>query len=860
MTSCLSTCPYRMPFALFLGAALLFVIAAEAKTAVSLGFVAPTLPSNRWVSRPSSASARHSGIIPSMKAKVPSGPPRIIISGAPASGKGTQCALLKDTYGLVHLSTGDMLRAAVQDETPVGLAAKGYMEAGKLVPDDIIIGVVKERLSCKDCDEKGWLLDGFPRTRAQADALADAGIQADSFVLLEVPDEVLIERVVGRRLDPETGDIYHTTFNPPSPEIEGRLIQRADDTEEKARVRLDQYHANVGAVMDAYTSICKVIDGTRAKDAVLADIKAGMEVRGGGSVSVEPTTPIEGMKPGTSGLRKKVKVWQEGNYLHNFVQCIFDAFPAEELKGSTIIVSGDGRYYNREAIQVITRIAAANGVGKLWIGKGGLMSTPAVSAVIRERNNGEAYAGLVLTASHNPGGPNEDFGIKFNTQSGSPATETLTDLTYEKTLEITSYKIVKDTPDIDLDVVGSTTVGDMVVEVIDPVEDYVALLRSVFDFPKIKAFLQRNDFSFLFDGMYGVSGPYAKRVLMEELGASEASLLRCEARDDFGGGHPDPNLFYAADLVGKMGMSVSGDALDEKEYPSPPAFGAAADGDADRNMILGRRFFVTPSDSLAVLTANSDAIPYFAKAGGIKGAARSMPSSGALDRVAEKEGIPMFETPTGWKFFGNLMDAKELGHSTSYHPFICGEESFGTGSDHVREKDGLWAVLAWLSVLAHKNQDPSQPLTEVKDIVEAHWAKYGRNYYCRYDYEGVESAGAEAMMEALRTPGVVKSGEQMGSYEVESIDDFSYTDPVDGSVSAKQGIRLLFKGGSRVVFRLSGTGSVGATVRMYVERFEPDVSKQKEVAASVLKELADIGIKVSKIQQFTGRDAPTLIT
>ncbi|CAB1105895.1 unnamed protein product [Ectocarpus sp. CCAP 1310/34] len=573
------------------------------------------------------------------------------------------------------------------------------------------------------------------------------------------------------------------------------------------------------------------------------------------------------MSASTSG----VAVWREGCYLNNFVQGVLDTFPQEELEGSTIIVSGDGRFYNPPAIQTIIRMAAANGVGRVWVGKGGLMSTPAVSAVLREKEGGAAYAGLVLTASHNPGGPDEDFGIKFNTASGSPATEVITDAVYARTLELKSYRTVEGTPDVNLDVVGKTKVAGMDVEVIDPVEEYVALLKTVFDFPSLRALLARPDFNFVFDGMHGVAGAYASRVFVDELGASEESLLRCDPREDFGGGHPDPNLTYASDLVRRMGLDSSGQPLQgaAADAAEPPTLGAAADGDADRNMILGRRFFVTPSDSLAVIAANAAAVPYFARAGGLGGAARSMPTSGALDRVCERQGVPMFETPTGWKFFGNLMDAKEMGHERSYFPFLCGEESFGTGSDHVREKDGLWAVLAWMSIIAHRNKVGTAgdggtagpaPLIGVQEIVEGHWREYGRNFYSRYDYEGVASEGAEAMMDNLRASSAQPGADLGSGFELKGIDDFEYTDPIDGSVSKNQGVRMLFTDGSRVVFRLSGTGSVGATVRMYIEKYEPDPSKQGLTTADVLRPLVDIGLKMSRLEEFTGRSSPTVIT
>ncbi|CAM9785077.1 unnamed protein product [Ascophyllum nodosum] len=793
--------------------------------------------------------------------------PKIIIAGAPASGKGTQCSLIKDRYGVVHLSTGDMLREAVKNETPVGVKAKSFMDEGKLVPDDVIIDIVQNRLEEEDCQTRGWLLDGFPRTRAQADALSAAGIKADSFLLLNVPDEMLIARVVGRRLDPETGDIYHLDFNPPPPEIaDSRLIQRADDTAEKAQVRLDTYHNNIAAIKECYEDIIRSLDGSVGKAEVFENITKELDSKLGqsGEVVEKETEPIEGMKPGTSGLRKKVTVWREGAYLNNFVQSVLDTFPQDELKGSTVVISGDGRFFNAEAIQTIIRMAAANGVGRVWVGKGGLMSTPAVSAVLREREGGAAYAGIVLTASHNPGGPDEDFGIKFNTASGSPANEGLTNAVYARTLELKSYRTVEGTPDVNLDVLGKTMIAGMVVEVVDPVEEYVVLLKSVFDFPRLKTLVARPDFNFVFDGMHGVAGPYATRVFVDELGAPEESLLRCVPQKDFGGSHPDPNLTYAADLVRRMGLDVNGQPLadDDQAGQEPPSLGAAADGDADRNMILGKRFFVTPSDSLAVIAANAAALPFFERAGGLAGAARSMPTSGALDRVCAAKGIPMFETPTGWKFFGNLMDAEELGHERSYAPFLCGEESFGTGSNHVREKDGIWAVLAWMSIISQRNPDKGARLVGVQDVMEEHWREYGRNFYSRYDYEGVASEGAQAMMEHLRSV-PAQPGDDMGSgFMLKGIrmDDFEYTDPIDGSVSKNQGVRVMFMDGSRIVFRLSGTGSVGATVRIYMEKYEPEVSKQGLMTADVLRPLVDIGLKISRLEHFTGRASPTVVT
>ncbi|KAG5182433.1 Phosphoglucomutase, cytoplasmic [Tribonema minus] len=573
------------------------------------------------------------------------------------------------------------------------------------------------------------------------------------------------------------------------------------------------------------------------------------------------------MRPGTSGLRKKVKVWQGEHYLENFVQCILEA-QGDALKGATLVVGGDGRYHNSAAIQTIIRMAAANGAGQVWVGQGGLLSTPAVSAMIREKRGAEgerALLGIVLTASHNPGGPTEDFGIKFNNAAGSPATELDTEAVYALTQTIAAYKTLDGTPDVDLETVGVTDVGGMRVEVVDPTEDYVRLLRRTFDFGRLRALVARPDFSMVYDAMSGAAGPYAKRVLVEELGADPACLLRCEPLEDFGGGHPDPNLTYADDLVARMGLAADGSVLPAAEGAAePPVFGAAADGDGDRNMVLGRRFFVTPSDSLAVIAANAQAIPHFKD--GLKAAARSMPTSAALDRVGAALGFRVFETPTGWKFFGNLMDSKALG-GPDLAPFLCGEESFGTGSDHVREKDGLWAVLAWLSILAERNGDPGAPLVGVGDVVREHWARFGRNYYARYDYEGCGADGANAMMEALRAAAddsaafaaPAAAAKQRG-FELVSIDDFSYTDPVDGSVSARQGVRMAFASGERAVFRLSGTGSEGATVRVYLERFEGDVGATQGRASEELRPLAEAALAAARLQEFTGREAPTVIT
>ncbi|XP_062200341.1 phosphoglucomutase, chloroplastic [Phragmites australis] len=551
-----------------------------------------------------------------------------------------------------------------------------------------------------------------------------------------------------------------------------------------------------------------------------------------------PTKPVEGQKTGTSGLRKKVKVFQQENYLANWIQALFNSLPPEDYVGGTLVLGGDGRYFNKEAAQIIIKIAAGNGVGKILVGRNGLLSTPAVSAVIRRR---EANGGFIMSASHNPGGPDNDWGIKFNYSSGQPAPETITDQIYGNTLSISEIKTA-DIPDVDLSSLGVVSDGDFTVEVIDPVSDYLELMENVFDFQLIKDLLSRPDFRFIFDAMHAVTGAYAEPIFVKKLGADPDCILNGVPLEDFGNGHPDPNLTYAKELVFTMFGSHA------------PDFGAASDGDGDRNMILGERFFVTPSDSVAIIAANAQAaIPYFQS--GTKGLARSMPTSGALDRVAEKLNVPFFEVPTGWKFFGNLMDAGKLS--------VCGEESFGTGSDHIREKDGIWAVLAWLSILAYRNKDKKvgERLVSVEDVAMEHWATYGRNFFSRYDYEECESDSANKMMEHLRD--VIansKPGEKYGNYTLQFADDFSYTDPVDGSTVSKQGLRFVFTDGSRIIFRLSGTGSAGATIRLYIEQFESDTSKHGLDAQIALKPLIDLALSVSKLKGFTGRDKPTVIT
>eukprot|EP00934_Nitzschia_sp_Nitz4_P002324 Nitzschia sp. Nitz4//scaffold55_size114948//110625//112888//NITZ4_003928-RA/size114948-augustus-gene-0.15-mRNA-1//1//CDS//3329554611//2324//frame0 len=596
------------------------------------------------------------------------------------------------------------------------------------------------------------------------------------------------------------------------------------------------------------------------------------------SVTV-PTQPIEGMKPGTSGLRKKVEVWQtKEHYVENFIQSLLDTAVAnnEGKMLETMIVAGDGRYFNDEAIQIICRVLAGNGVSNIWIPQHGIMSTPAVSATIREKENGRAQGGIILTASHNPGGPGKDFGIKYNEFYGQPAGEEFTNALYQRSLGIKSFQTVNGSPKIDLSADVGTTISltpTSTVTIIDPFKEYVETLKACFDFPALHEFSKRPGFSVLYDGMHGAGGPFAKRVLVDELGFPESSLMRCDPKPDFGNGHPDPNLIYASELVSKMGLNSDGSA--SLAATSAPTLGAANDGDGDRNLIAGAGFFVTPSDSLAIICDNWAAIPHFAKAGGPKGVARSMPSSAALDVVAESLCIPNFVTPTGWKFFGNLMGSKEQFGKTDYTPFLCGEESFGTGSDHVREKDGLWAVLAWMSILMKSNENTpsSDALVSVKDVVTKHWAKYGRHFYCRYDYEanacvsGVESSAAEKMMDLIRENYVGGSLDDSNSdSDVKLVDaeEFSYTDPVDGCTTSKQGLVLHFQyenqDTARVVFRLSGTGSAGATIRMYLEKFEKKRERHGIPAPLVLEDLAKEAIALVQLAELTGRESPTVIT
>ncbi|BEV07448.1 alpha-D-glucose phosphate-specific phosphoglucomutase [Methylophilus sp. DW102] len=542
------------------------------------------------------------------------------------------------------------------------------------------------------------------------------------------------------------------------------------------------------------------------------------------SIQTVATQAFSDQKPGTSGLRKKVRVFQQPHYLQNFVQSIFDTL--EIPANATLTLGGDGRYFNKEAIQIIIKMAAANGFGKVLVGQHGILSTPAASHLIRKY---QTFGGIILSASHNPGGPDDDFGIKYNTSNGGPAPEKITDTIFANSKQISQYKLA-DLPEVDLSSIGVTTLDGFVVEVIDAVSDYADLMESMFDFAAIKRWLAAGH-RLTFDAMHAVTGPYAKEILGNRLGASADSLMNCEVSENFGGGHPDPNLTYAEELV-KVAYGAQA-----------PDFAAASDGDGDRNMILGNHFFVTPSDSLALIAANAKLIPAYAK--GLSGVARSMPTSGAVDRVAAKLGIACYETPTGWKFFGNLMDAGRV--------TLCGEESFGTGSDHVREKDGLWAVLCWLNLLAATGES-------VESLVRKHWQTYGRNVYSRHDYEGVPTEQANAVMAHIKAQFASLPGQVFGSYTVNTVDDFSYTDPVDGSVSTGQGLRILFACGSRVVIRLSGTGTEGATIRVYLEAFTQDPAQQQLDAQEALAELITVSHQISQLPQLTGRQQPTVIT
>ncbi|KAH7915269.1 hypothetical protein BJ138DRAFT_147588 [Hygrophoropsis aurantiaca] len=557
------------------------------------------------------------------------------------------------------------------------------------------------------------------------------------------------------------------------------------------------------------------------------------------------TKPYDGQKPGTSGLRKRVKVFQQEHYTENFVQAIFNSIKSE---GATLVIGGDGRYFSPEAVHIILRIGSANGVAKFIIGKDGILSTPAASNIIRKY---KADGGILLTASHNAGGPNNDFGIKYNVSNGGPAPESVTDKIYEATTTIKNYKVIEADP-IDLSEIAETTYGPTKVSVIDSVTDYLVLMKEIFDFALIKEFLLNNSESFkvLFDGLHGVTGPYARAILVEALQLPESSIQNCVPLPDFGGGHPDPNLTYAHSLV---------KAVEEKNIK----FGAASDGDGDRNMIYGKGAFVTPSDSVAIIADWAHVIPYFKKKGGVKGLARSMPTSKAIDLVAQKKGLEYFEVPTGWKFFGNLMDAGRLS--------ICGEESFGTGSDHIREKDGIWAVVAWLNIIAAANKESPNELIGIKELLKKHYSVYGRSFFSRYDYEEVPSDGAQKIVDllnnAINTSSLASTTHQSPStkqhFTIASVSNFSYTDPIDGSVSKNQGQIVQFDDGSRVIFRLSGTGSAGATVRMYVERYVGPEADEKELdrdAAEGLKGLIEVALEITNLKKNLDREEPTVIT
>jgi phosphoglucomutase len=536
------------------------------------------------------------------------------------------------------------------------------------------------------------------------------------------------------------------------------------------------------------------------------------------------TKPFADQRPGTSGLRKQVPVFQKPGYLENFIQSIFDSL--EGFQGKTFVLGGDGRFFNREAIQVVIKIAAANGFGRILVGKGGILSTPAVSALIRALH---AYGGIILSASHNPGGPHGDFGVKYNIGTGGPAPENVTEAIFARSKAISAYKIA-DAPDVDIDRLGMIKVEGTEIEIINPVTQYLSLMKTLFDFDAIRA-LFASGFRMRFDGLHAVTGPYAHAIFEDELGSGTGTVVNGTPLPDFGGHHPDPNPTYAKDLYDFM-MSANA-----------PDFGGASDGDGDRNMILGRGVYVTPSDSLAILCANAHCAPGYAK--NLAGVARSMPTSAAADRVAAKLGIKSYETPTGWKFFGNLLDANLA--------TLCGEESFGTGSNHIREKDGVWAVLFWLNILA-KRRIP------VLDLVREHWATYGRNYYTRHDFEEIDLSAAHGLMAALLETTKTLAGKSFGALKVEAADDFAYHDPVDGSDAADQGIRVMFEGGSRIVYRLSGTGTVGATLRIYVEHYEPPSGNLNQETQAALAHLIALSHELAGIEARTGRKAPGVVT
>lgn len=538
------------------------------------------------------------------------------------------------------------------------------------------------------------------------------------------------------------------------------------------------------------------------------------------------TSPYRDQKPGTSGLRKKVRVFQQQNYLENFVQAIFNV--ASELKGNLLVLGGDGRFYNTHAIQTILKIAAANGVKRVMLGERGLLSTPAVSHLIRKY---QAAGGIILSASHNPGGPEGDFGIKFNIANGGPAPSGFTDAVYQSSLELDHY-LIADCDDVCIDQQYTCYIGDMQIDVINPVSDYADLMQEIFDFDKIRPLFTSGLFTMCFDAMHAITGPYAWEIFEERLSANVDAVMNGIPSEDFAGGHPDPNLAHATELVELMNSGTSA-----------PDFGAASDGDGDRNMILGQNFFVNPSDSLAIMTANAHLLPGYSD--GIRGVARSLPTSRAVDKVAEAMGIDCYETPTGWKYFGNLLDDKRI--------TLCGEESFGSGSDHIREKDGIWAVLFWLNLIAVKKQS-------IEEITRSHWQRYGRHYYTRHDYEAIDNTAAETLVEKLRRKTASLAGQAFTTYKVVAADDFSYTDPVDGSITQHQGIRIMFEDDSRIVYRLSGTGTEGATLRIYIERYVSDIEQHDMPTQAALADLIIIASEIAEVKTLCNRQQPDVIT
>ncbi len=556
------------------------------------------------------------------------------------------------------------------------------------------------------------------------------------------------------------------------------------------------------------------------------------------SISTVPTTPFEGQKPGTSGLRKKVAIFKEPHYTENFIQSVFSSIP-EGAEGATLVIGGDGRYYNDHVVQLIAKIGAANGVKKLIIGQNGILSTPATSHVIRSYEN--VTGGIILTASHNPGGPDNDLGIKYNLANGGPAPEPVTNKMWEHSKEISEYKIINDLPEIDLSTIGTETYGPLEVQIIDSTKDYVAMLKSIFDFDLIRNFFNENpSFRVLFDSLSGVTGPYGKAIFIDELSLPLNSIQNYTPLPDFGGHHPDPNLTYARSLV---------DVVDSQNIP----FGAASDGDGDRNMIYGANTFVSPGDSVAIIAHHADLIPYF-KENGVYGLARSMPTSGALDLVGKKQGLNVYEVPTGWKFFCALFDSKKLS--------ICGEESFGTGSNHIREKDGVWAIVAWLNIIAGVSLQKGSATT-ISEIQKDFWKEYGRTFFTRYDYENVESSDANKVIADLKSSIIDNHdtfvGSEIDGLTVVEADDFSYTD-LDGSVSDHQGLFIKFDNGLRIIVRLSGTGSSGATIRLYLEKFESDQDKFDLSADDYLNNEVKFAVKLLKLKEYIGREEPDVRT